>query len=123
MYKRIVASLLLATALCGPAEAKKSNRIAYATILPVLATAAVGCLVSGIALRYAAPNADNLAAYKRETSASDTLIPVGAILTPMSLLFAVMGGLLFDFRANDSAPAVSLAPSSAGFNVSFGGRF
>jgi hypothetical protein len=114
MRTRIVLIGLVCVALtAAPAHADGRQRGIYAGVLTALGAVVLGCLASGIALRYEAPGAPTLMVYKREASASDDLLIGGAIALAPTVVFAALGGALFSLGP-DTHRRVSLAPSSTG---------
>jgi hypothetical protein len=114
----IVLALLLASA---PANATSTHRGIYVGVLTLLGVVAVGCLSSGIALRFEAPNAETLMTYKREVSASGTLTIVGGIALVPTAIFAALGGTFLIRR--ETRAQVSLLPSRSGATVGLAVNF
>jgi hypothetical protein len=115
MNRRLVAALLLGCLLtCSPAQASERTRAIYASVVTVISVLAAGCLATGLALRFEAPNADTLMTYKREVSAGSDLTTAGGIIMAPAAVFAIVGGLFL--TARDPAPRgrVSLVPSVSG---------
>src|SRR5579871_6059554 len=110
--RALVAAAVLVSLAAAPARAERKQRVAYAVGATVGNALGLALLAGGIALRFEAPNADTLMVFKREASASDTLIGVGTAV--------VVLGALFDLR---ESPRVGLFVSPSGGGLAWSGRF
>jgi|SRR5579871_2815054 len=118
--RALVAAAVLVSLAAAPARAERKQRVAYAVGATVGNALGLALLAGGIALRFEAPNADTLMVFKREASASDTLIGVGTAVVVLGAIFTIVGGALFDLR---ESPRVGLFVSPSGGGLAWSGRF